>query len=51
MIGKSDDIRLGSDRPWDEMPRIEGWGASKDPQTVSLTCVGLAGAQEPGTPR
>ena len=45
-----------NDKPWDDMPRLEGQGASKGPQPVALRRAGYTGAhlksyrEEPGAP-
>lgn len=32
-----------NDKAWDDVPRVEGWSASKDPQPVALPCAGYTG--------
>lgn len=32
-----------NDKPWDDMPRLEGWSASNGPQAVALPCAGCTG--------
>ncbi|OPJ81218.1 hypothetical protein AV530_017088 [Patagioenas fasciata monilis] len=43
MIREGDDISLGCEKLCHEMPRIEGQGASEDPQLVALRDVVLIG--------
>jgi len=53
--GEGDNIRLVHDQLWDDMPRLEGQGASESPQPVALRCTGYTAAlevyrDEPGAP-
>ncbi|KAK4830595.1 hypothetical protein QYF61_012021 [Mycteria americana] len=54
--GKGDNIRLARDKLQDDRARLEGWGASEDPQPVALRHAGYTGAHlksygdEPGAP-
>lgn len=55
-MGEGDNIRLACDKPWDEMPRAEGRGASEDPQPVARRLAQYTGGHvksygdEPGAP-
>lgn len=44
MKEEGDNIRLAHNRPWDSMPRLEGWGASDSAQPVVLRLSGYTGA-------
>jgi len=54
--GEGEHIRLICDKLWDDMPRLEGWGAREGPHLVALRCAGYTAAhlksygEEPGAP-
>lgn len=51
MMGAGVDIRLVLDKLWDEMPSLEGWGDSENPQAVALRPIVHTGTHvKPGAP-
>ncbi|GAB0175694.1 hypothetical protein GRJ2_000034600 [Grus japonensis] len=54
--GEGDNIRLASDMSWDDVPRLEGWGAGEGPQPTAQRHAGRTTARskprgdEPGAP-
>jgi len=54
---EGDNISLTCEKPWDDTPRLERWGGSEGPQTVTLRLAEHTGAhlksyrEKPGAPK